>query len=139
MALHKPLPKLPPPHIRKRTKFVLWFNVYRRFFTFCVTLNGICLVLAVLDKFPYAMDHLGSLTLGNLFMAILMRNELFLRFLYLIAIAGLRGVSRLNIVAPLSLMLIYLLQAPLWLRLGVTSASQHVGGIHSGCALSGSA
>lgn len=139
MALHKPLPKLPPLDIRKRTKFVLWFNVYRRFFTFCVTLNGICLVLAVLDKFPYARDHLGSLVLGNLFMAILIRNELFLRFLYLIIIHGLRGVSRLNIVAPLSLMLIHLFQAPLWLRLGVTSVLQHLGGIHSGCALSGSA
>lgn len=129
---------LPPHHIRKRTKFVLWFNVYRRFFTFCVTLNGISLVLAVLNKFPYARDHLGSLVLGNLFMAILIRNELFLRFLYLIVIHGLRGVSRLN-VPPLSLMFIHLFQSPLWLRLGVTSILQHVGGIHSGCALSGSA
>ena len=27
--------------------------------------------------------------------------------------------------------------APIWIKLGVTSALQHVGGIHSGCALSG--
>ena len=26
---------------------------------------------------------------------------------------------------------------PLWFRLGITSALQHLGGIHSGCALSG--
>lgn len=29
--------------------------------------------------------------------------------------------------------------APIWMKLGATSALQHVGGIHSGCALSGSA
>ncbi len=131
-------PKFPLHHIRKRTKFVLWFNVYRRFFTFCVTLNGIGLVLAVLNKFPYAKNHLGSLVLGNLFMAILMRNELFLRFLYLIVIHGLRGVSRLN-VTPLCLMFVHPFQSPLWLRLGITSVLQHIGGIHSGCAVSGSA
>jgi len=90
---HVPPPKTPVRHTRKRTKFALWFNVYRRFFTFCVTLNGIGIVCAALDKFPYARNHLGALVLGNLLMAILMRNELFLRFLYLIAIHGLRGVS----------------------------------------------
>jgi len=88
-----PPPKPPVRHTRKRTKFELWFNVYRRFFVFCVTLNGIGILLAALDKFPYAENHLGALVLGNLLMAILMRNELFLRFLYLIAIHGLRGVS----------------------------------------------
>jgi len=86
-------PKPPARHTRQRTKFALWFNAYRRFFVFCVTFNGIGIVLAALDKFPYARNHLGALVLGNLLMAILMRNELFLRFLYLIAIYGLRGVS----------------------------------------------
>lgn len=88
-----PSPKLPVRHTRRRTKFSLWFNTYRRFFVFCVTLNGIGIVLAAVDRFPYARNHLGALVLGNLLMAILMRNELFLRFLYLIAIHGLRGVS----------------------------------------------
>ena len=88
-----PSPKPPVQHTRRRTKFALWFNTYRRFFVFCVTFNGIGIILAALDKFPYARNHLGALLLGNLLMAILMRNELFLRFLYLIAIHGLRGVS----------------------------------------------
>ena len=88
-----PSPKLPVQPTRRRTKFALWFNTYRRFFVFCVTFNGIGLVLAALDKFPYARNHLGALVLGNLLMAILMRNELFIRFLYLVAIHGLRGVS----------------------------------------------
>jgi len=87
-----PLPELLVGNIRKRTK-LLWFNVYRRFFTFCGTLNGIGLVLAALNKFLYARNHLGSLVLDKLFTEIPMRYELFLRFLYLIAIHGLRAVS----------------------------------------------
>jgi hypothetical protein len=134
-------PRPPARNTRKRTKFALWFNPYRQFFTFCVTLNGIGIVLAAVDKFPYARNHLGALILGNLLMAILVRNELFGRFLYLIAIYGLRRVSSLS-VAPTSpfLVLTHRFQwSPLWLRLGVTSALQHLGGIHSGCAVSGTA
>jgi hypothetical protein len=52
--------------------------------------------MAALNRFPYAEKHLGALVLGNLLCAILMRNELFLRFLYLIAIHGLRGVGQLS-------------------------------------------
>jgi hypothetical protein len=49
--------------------------------------------MAALHHFPYAENHLGALALGNLLCAIIMRNELFLRILYLIAIYGLRSVS----------------------------------------------
>src|SRR5690606_2344651 len=55
-------------------------------------LNLAGIILAALGRFPYAEKHLGALVLGNLLMAILMRNELFLRFLYLISIYGLRSV-----------------------------------------------
>jgi hypothetical protein len=73
--------------------FELWFNVYRRFFTFVVGFNLIGIILAATGHFKYAENHLGALVLGNLLMAILMRNELFVRFLYLLAIYGLRSVS----------------------------------------------
>jgi hypothetical protein len=49
--------------------------------------------MAALGRFPYAVKHLGALVLGNLLMAILMRNELFGRFLYIVAIYGLRSVG----------------------------------------------
>ena len=60
----------------------LWFNTYRKFFTFTFTLNCIGIVLAETGHFPYAINHLGSLLLGNLLFAILMRNEIFGRILY---------------------------------------------------------
>jgi hypothetical protein len=49
--------------------------------------------MCALGHFPYAENHIGYLVLGNLLFAVLMRNELFLRFLYLVAIYGLRPVS----------------------------------------------
>jgi len=75
----------------------LWFNTYRKFFTFVVSLNITGIVLAALGRFPYAENHLGALVLGNLLCAVLMRNELFLRFLYIISIYGLRSVSLLSL------------------------------------------
>jgi hypothetical protein len=109
------------PKVRKWILFKLWFNTYRKFFTFVVCANLVGIIMAALGKFPYAENHLGALVLGNLLCAILMRNELFLRFLYIISIYGLRS------------------WAPNCIKLGVTSILQHVGGIHSGCALSGAA
>ena len=82
----------PKPKISRWVLFQLWFNTYRKFFTFVTLLNLTGIILAALDRFPYAENHLGALVLGNLLCAILMRNELFLRILYMIAIYGLRSV-----------------------------------------------
>lgn len=84
------------PKKRKISRWILfdlWFNTYRKFFTFVTVLNGVGIIMAALGKFPYAEDHLGALVLGNLLTAILMRNELWMRFLYMVAIYGLRGVG----------------------------------------------
>jgi hypothetical protein len=86
--------KKPKPKVKKRILFWLWFNTYRKFFTFVTLLNLTGIVLAACNRFPYAENHLGALVLGNLLMAVLMRNELFLRFLYTISIYGLRSVRR---------------------------------------------
>lgn len=85
--------KKPGPKPSKWILFQLWFNTYRKFFTFVTLLNLTGIVLAACNRFPYAENHLGALVLGNLLMAVLMRNELFLRFLYIISIYGLRSVS----------------------------------------------
>ncbi|KAF3356240.1 hypothetical protein VDGD_08117 [Verticillium dahliae] len=111
----------PRPKPSRWILFQLWFSTYRKFFTFIVALNLTGIILAILGRFPYAENHLGALLLGNLLTAVLMRNELFLRFLYFISIYGLRS------------------WAPICIKIAVTSALQHVGGIHSGCALSGAA
>lgn len=91
-AVTTPVPAAEPKKISRWIIVQLWFNTYRKFFTFVTTLNALGITMASLGRFPYAENHLGALVLGNLLCAILMRNELFLRFLYTIAIYGLRGV-----------------------------------------------
>ena len=88
----------PKPRINRWILFNLWFNTYRKFFTFVTLLNLTGIILAALNKFKYAENHLGALVLGNLLCAILFRNELFMRFLYIIFIYGLRSVR----ISPLS-------------------------------------
>lgn len=85
-------PAKPKRRISRWILFQLWFNPYRKFFTFVTLLNLSGIILAALNLFPYAEDHLGALVLGNLLCAVLFRNELFLRFLYTIAIYALRSV-----------------------------------------------
>lgn len=81
------------PKIGRWILFNLWFNTYRKFFTFVTLLNLTGIILAALNRFKYAENHLGALVLGNLLCAILFRNELFMRILYAIFIYGLRSVS----------------------------------------------
>ncbi|KAG6915729.1 hypothetical protein DXG01_010251 [Tephrocybe rancida] len=121
-----PAPIQPPPSKKPSSRKVslwirgqLWFNTYRKFFTFVICLNIVGIVLAATGKWQYPRYYSGACVLGNLLVAILMRNELFGRFLYLF-------VNTL-----------FAKWTPLAFRLGCTSALQHLGGIHSGCAVSG--
>ncbi|KAN0125610.1 hypothetical protein V8E52_000817 [Russula decolorans] len=100
-------------------RFRLWYNTYRKLFTFVVLLNIAGLVVAILDVWPYPRNYTDAMVLGNLLTAILVRNEVFGRFVYLL-------VNKL-----------FAKWTPLWFRLGCTSTLQHLGGIHSGCAVSG--
>ncbi|KAH7104938.1 hypothetical protein BKA62DRAFT_430130 [Auriculariales sp. MPI-PUGE-AT-0066] len=118
-AKTKPAAQRPESKVSRIIRARLWFNAYRKFFTFVLTFNVIGIALAAAGKFEYADHHIGALVLGNLLCAVLMRNEIFGRFLYLI-------VNTL-----------FAKWTPLWFRLGCTSALQHLGGIHSGCATSG--
>lgn len=85
-------PNGPKPKLSRWDLFALWFNTYKKFFTFVISLNATGVTMAALGRFPYAENHLGALVLGNLLMAVLMRNELFLRCLYAVGIYGLRSV-----------------------------------------------
>lgn len=60
--------------------------IIRKFFTFIVLLNMVGLTLAIMDVWPYPRDYSDALALGNLLTAILVRNELFGRLLYLLVI-----------------------------------------------------
>jgi hypothetical protein len=58
--------------------------IIRKFFTFIVLLNIVGLTLAIMDVWPYPRSYSDALALGNLLTAILVRNELFGRLLYLL-------------------------------------------------------
>ncbi|KAF8630064.1 hypothetical protein AX15_003123 [Amanita polypyramis BW_CC] len=92
---------------------------HRKFFVFVVSINLIGIGLAASGIWEYANVYSGPILTANLNFAILMRNEIFHRLLYLL-------VNTL-----------FAKWTPLWWRLGCTSVLQHLGGIHSGCALSG--
>ncbi len=69
--------------------------VIRKFFTFIVLLNVAGLIVAIMDVWPYPRNYTDALVLGNLLAAILVRNELFGRLLYLLVnrlFAKVRGI-----------------------------------------------
>ena len=111
--------------------------VIRRFFTTVVVLNLIGLILAIKEKWQYPRERTSALCLGNLLAAILVRNELFGRILYLLVNKLFAKVRRkVHITRQVSHVLTNQ-WTPLWFRLTCTSTLQHLGGIHSGCAISG--
>ena len=58
--------------------------VIRKFFIIIVTLNLVGLILAIKEVWQYPWGYSSPLCLGNLLAAILVRNELFGRILYLL-------------------------------------------------------
>ncbi|TRM69136.1 hypothetical protein BD626DRAFT_543984 [Schizophyllum amplum] len=117
------LAKIKPPRSRKRAsqwiRFMIWFNMYKRLFTIIVLFNFIGLICAAVGVWQYPRNYTSGFVLGNLLIAILVRTELFGRFAFLV-------VTTLFAKWP-----------PLWFRLGISSILQHLGGVHTGCAISG--
>ena len=99
--------------------------------------NGIGILLAALNVWKYPRKYTGAFVLGNLLFAILMRNELFGRLLYLFVNTCFAKVRSLSIRSSASDTRFRSQWTPLWFRLACTSTLQHLGGIHSGCASSG--
>jgi hypothetical protein len=115
----------------------VWHGFISKFFTFVVTLNLVGVVLAATGVWNYPRHYTSALVLGNLLTAILMRNELFGRFLYAIVNLCFAKVRSVITLLPSPFWQFTPQWTPLQFRLGCTSALQHLGGIHSGCALSG--
>ncbi|CDO70704.1 hypothetical protein BN946_scf184798.g19 [Trametes cinnabarina] len=115
-ALQKGAPK---KKVSKWIIITLWYNTYRKLFTLAFSINMIMFGFAVSGHWPYAVKFAGAFAVANFNVSILVRNEIFGRVLYFL-------VNTLFAKWP-----------PLWFRLGCTSVLQHLGGIHSGCAVSG--
>jgi hypothetical protein len=83
------------------------------------------------------MKYTSVFVLDNLLLAILVRNELFGRLLYLFVNTFFAKVGfRLSFAFQLNSQ-DDLKWPPLKFRLACTSVLQHLGGVHSGCAISG--
>ncbi|KNE90949.1 hypothetical protein PSTG_15643 [Puccinia striiformis f. sp. tritici PST-78] len=108
-----------PPKISRWINFLTWFTPYRQLFvlTFGVNFAGITIVLS--GYWPWVLRHLSSMVVGNVLIAIGIRSEWILRFLYWVAIKVFRPTM-----------------FPLWLRVKVVGILYHIGGVHSGCGLS---
>ncbi|KZT65437.1 hypothetical protein DAEQUDRAFT_523040 [Daedalea quercina L-15889] len=120
-TLASPPPK-PKPGVYKYSKWViwtLWYDMYRKLFTIVFSVNIILFGFAVSGHWSYAYKYGGAMAVGNFNVSVLVRNEIFGRCLY----------GFVNFC--------FAKWSPLWWRLGCTSVLQHLGGIHSGCAVSG--
>jgi hypothetical protein len=108
-------------------------------FTFVLTFNLVTIFMCLNGKWPYARTYAGAFVLGNLQTAVLVRNEWFTRFLYLCVNTCFSKVSVI-VSFPVSQhsqsLLVTAQWPPLRFRLACTSILQHLGGVHSGCALS---
>ncbi|GAB1521115.1 hypothetical protein RhiTH_004206 [Rhizoctonia solani] len=119
-AVSAPAPKPKPRFVpaSRWIRFQLWFNTYRKFFTFIILFELAGMITAGLGHFPYAHENTGGIVIGNILAGVVVRNELFGRLLYLIVNT------------------FFAKWTPLWFRLACTSVLQHLGGIHSGCSVS---
>ncbi|GAB1521114.1 hypothetical protein RhiTH_004205 [Rhizoctonia solani] len=95
-------PKLPYQLKHKRNtfkpagswiRFQLWFNTYRKFWVFIVSLELAGMIAAGAGKFPYAHSNTGGIVIGNILAGVVVRNELFGRLLYLLVNALFAKVS----------------------------------------------
>ncbi|KAJ3337429.1 hypothetical protein HDU93_001069, partial [Gonapodya sp. JEL0774] len=107
--------------ISKTTNFRVWFNTYKRLWVLTVALNAVLLSLAATDRFAYGKMNAPSFALGNILIAVVFRNELFLRGLFVMANSGIGSLKR---------------WIPVWIRAGVVLLLMSFGGIHSGGGLS---
>ncbi|EKM53357.1 uncharacterized protein PHACADRAFT_259674 [Phanerochaete carnosa HHB-10118-sp] len=103
------------------TKFRVWYNPYRIMFSIIFTLNIVAIGISCTryNFWRYAERNAAALALGNLTAAVACRNEFFLR--YAIFWPTVKAFQKWT---------------PLRWRIFLTAFIQHIGGIHSGCAVS---
>ncbi|CAH7683372.1 hypothetical protein BY996DRAFT_4595987 [Phakopsora pachyrhizi] len=109
----------PDPVINPITRFATWFTPYRKIFFLVVVLNLVGCILELTGVWKWATKNLTPLVVGNVLIAILIRNEWFVRFLYWCAVKVFRPAI-----------------FPVWLRAKVVGILYHIGGLHSGCGFS---
>ncbi|EGG11302.1 uncharacterized protein MELLADRAFT_59415 [Melampsora larici-populina 98AG31] len=108
-----------PVKITTKTKFLTWFNPYRKLLCLSIFVNFILLLMAMSNTQSYMRKHLSVMVLGNLLIGFGVRSEWILRFLYWSSIMCFRW----NWV-------------PKKIKIWVVGVLYHIGGLHSGCGVS---
>ncbi|KAJ3338540.1 hypothetical protein HDU93_009388 [Gonapodya sp. JEL0774] len=123
------IPLLPPGvkkhdiRFRRKTKFVLTFNTYKRLYVITILVNAIMLGLAATGSFPAGKENSASFALGNILLAVAIRSELILWGLFDLtdAFFGMASIKPWTSV---------------WVRSGAVLVLMSFGGIHSAAAIS---
>lgn len=93
--------------------------MYRCFFIFALSFNIIGVVFTLSHHWPTGRTRAATFALTNLIVALLARNEMFLRGLYAV------------------LLVLFKRWPPLFFRQAIATFLLHLGGFHSGFAVSG--
>lgn len=96
-----------------------WFNTYRRLCVAALAFNLALMLCAALGRFSTGSTHAVLFAVGNILVAVLFRNEVFLFGLYWCTVNG-----------------CLFFHMPLRVRKCATDLLLHIGGLHSGCGVS---
>ncbi|EGG01672.1 uncharacterized protein MELLADRAFT_110784 [Melampsora larici-populina 98AG31] len=99
--------------------FLTWFTPYRQILFLVIFINALIIIAISSGLFGGANRDLSLLVIINIFIAIGIRNEWVIRFIYWIFIKAFRS-SRI----------------PVGIRKEIVGILYHIGGLHSGCGVS---
>ncbi|KAH9816768.1 hypothetical protein DFH28DRAFT_890589 [Melampsora americana] len=119
-------PKPPPVHLSDSVKFWTWFSPYRQILIFTIAIQLVAIMVTLSGAWIYPRTHISAMVGGNMLVAVAIRSEWVMRFLYWSSIKLIRG------------------WAPMKLRVLVVAFLYHIGtliiptqcslcGLHSGC------
>lgn len=99
--------------------FFTWFSPYRQILFFVIFINASTIVAVCSGLFGGINRDLSVLVITNIFIAIGIRNEWVIRFIYWIFIKAFRSP-----------------RIPVGIRKQIVGILYHIGGLHSGCGIS---
>ncbi|EGG05620.1 uncharacterized protein MELLADRAFT_87894 [Melampsora larici-populina 98AG31] len=121
----KPTASKPTPvHLSDSVKFWTWFSPYRQILVLTIGIQMVAILVTLSGAWIYPRTHISAMVGGNLLVAVGIRSEWVMRFLYWSSIKLIRG------------------WAPMKLRVLVVAFLYHIdtydwqmtpGGLHSGC------
>ena len=97
-----------------------WVSLYRILFAVVLSCNAVGIGFTLANMWDGGQEHVATLALCNFMAALLVRNEVFLRILYSV------------------FLMLFRRWPSWWFRNAITMFLLHLGGLHSGFAVSGS-